>query len=250
MSVSVSQQLQPESAYRSIDPGLNIDAVLCIKERRRVARDNTVQYHGQTLQLFPGTDRPSYSGTNVEVQERLDGQLLVNCCGKILTPVEAPPLAATLRALAATSLMDSYLAMQADIDISNRISREHVKATKQCIGLGWDGDWYHNDSKKCIHRDLVKAGMERARQQGKRIGRPKVTERPEFLQRFASVVESIGPTGLSRRQAAKKLAIGYATLKRLLDARLLTAGQCASNCNPPADQKTCSNTNMYAEMLY
>ena len=116
--------------------------------------------------------------------------------------------------------MDSYMAMQADIDISDRISREHAKATKRHLGLGWDGDWYHNDSKKCIHRDLVKAGMERARQQGKRIGRPKVTERPQFLQRFASVVESIGPTGLSRRQAAKKLAIGYATLKRLLDARL------------------------------
>ena len=38
-------------------------------------------------------------------------------------------------------------------------------------------------------------------------------------QRFASVVDRIGPTGLSRRQAAKELAIGYATLKRLLDAR-------------------------------
>jgi transposase len=241
---------QPESAYRPIDPGLNIDAVLCNKEMRRVARDNTVQYHGQTLQLFPGTDRPSYSGSHVEVQERLDGQLLVNCCGKLLTPMEAPPLAATLRAVAVTDPMNSYLAMQADIDISDRISRERAKATKRYFGLGWDGDWYHNDSKKCIHRDLVKAGMERARQQGKRIGRPKVTERPEFLQRFASVVESIGPTGLSRRQAAKKLAIGYATLKRLLDARLTNAGQWAGNGDPPADQKGCGNPNMYAEVPY
>jgi putative DNA-invertase from lambdoid prophage Rac len=61
--------------------------------------------------------------------------------------------------------------------------------------------------------------MERARQQGQRIGRPRVRERPEFEQRFTEVVERIGPGGLSQRQAARDLGIGYATLKRLLDAR-------------------------------
>jgi len=44
---------QPEQAYREIGPDLNIEAILCLKERRRVARDNTVQYHQRTLQLFP-----------------------------------------------------------------------------------------------------------------------------------------------------------------------------------------------------
>lgn len=39
---------QPESAYRSVDAGLDIDAALCIKEWRKVAKDNTVQYHKQT----------------------------------------------------------------------------------------------------------------------------------------------------------------------------------------------------------
>ncbi len=68
-------------------------------------------------------------------------------------------------------------------------------------------------------RVLVKAGMERARQQGKRIGRPRVTERSEFVQRYAAVIGQLGPGGLSRRQAAQQLGIGYATLKRLLDAR-------------------------------
>ena len=42
---------QPEPSYRPIDPGLDIDAVLCFKERRRVAKDITEQYHGHTLQL-------------------------------------------------------------------------------------------------------------------------------------------------------------------------------------------------------
>ena len=71
-----------------------------------------------------------------------------------------------------------------------------------------------------MHRDLVRAGMERARQQGKRIGRPSVIEREGFHQRFAAVVEYIGREGIPRRQAAQELGIGYATLKRLLDARI------------------------------
>ena len=78
--------------------------------------------------------------------------------------------------------------------------------------------WYEDSELKRRHRELVKAGMERARQLGKRIGRPSVTERDGFPQRFAAVVERIGPGGLSLRQAAKELEIGFRTLKRLLDA--------------------------------
>jgi hypothetical protein len=85
--------------------------------------------------------------------------------------------------------------------------------------LGWDGDWYRDEAKKSIHGQLVQAGMERARQQGKRIGRPSVTERDGFSQRFVAVVKRLEQGSISRRQAARDLAIGYATLKRLLDAR-------------------------------
>ena len=66
---------------------------------------------------------------------------------------------------------------------------------------------------------MVVAGMERARQQGKRIGRPRVSERPEFEKLYTKVVERLELGGLSRRQAARDLGIGYATLKRLLDSR-------------------------------
>ena len=60
--------------------------------------------------------------------------------------------------------------------------------------------------------------MERARKMGKRIGRPSVTERDGFAERFKEVTARIGPGGLSLRQAARDLDIGFATLKRLLDA--------------------------------
>ena len=83
---------QPGSAYREVPEELDMDGVLCVKELRRVAKDNTVQYHSKTLQLFPDMDRTSYARARVEVQERLDGSLVVYCRGKMLTPVEAPPL--------------------------------------------------------------------------------------------------------------------------------------------------------------
>ena len=235
---------QPEPAYRPADPWLDVDGVLCVKEWRRVAKDNTVQYHRQTLQIFPGPDRRTYARAHVEVQERLDGQLLVCYQGKVLTPGEAPPLAATLRALAAAR-PEGEPGTQMSIDMPD-LTAEEPKANKQRTGLGWEGDWYRDESRKSIHRDLVRAGMERARQQGKRIGRPRVSERPEFSQRFAAVVLRIGLGGLSQRQAAKELAISYATLKRLLDAGLQPSDLSDSGSQP----HIVSDTDKFAEVVY
>ena len=67
-------------------------------------------------------------------------------------------------------------------------------------------------------RERVKAGMDRARRQGRQIGRPKVTDRKGFKKRFGAILERLNGGDISRRQAAKELGIGYATLKRLLDA--------------------------------
>ena len=70
------------AAYRQPDAEFDVDGVLCIKERRLVARDNTVQYRGRVLQLFPDACRPTYAGARVEVQHRLDGQVLVSHGGQ------------------------------------------------------------------------------------------------------------------------------------------------------------------------
>ena len=68
-------------------------------------------------------------------------------------------------------------------------------------------------------RERVKAGMDRARRQGKHIGRPKVTDRRGFSRRFNEVLVRLNAGDISRRKAAKELNIGYATLKRLLDGQ-------------------------------
>ena len=61
----------------------------------------------------------------------------------------------------------------------------------------------------------------RLRVEGHRIGRPRVTDRPGFSARYGAILERIRAGAVSRRQAARELDIGYATLKRLLDARSL-----------------------------
>jgi len=68
-------------------------------------------------------------------------------------------------------------------------------------------------------RERVKAGMDRARRQGKPIGRPRVTDRRGFSHRFEATSRRLTSGEISRRRAALELGIGYATLKRLLDAQ-------------------------------
>ena len=148
----------------------------------------------------------------------MDGRLLVSYRGKILTPGEAPPLDAELRSSVDAYHANGGWAMLAYEALQDPIPEKRAQASKKRIGLGWDGSWYEDEDKKRTHRDLVLAGMEQARLQGKRIGRPKVIEQEGFLQRFQVVVSRIGEGGISRRQAARELNIGYATLKRLLDS--------------------------------
>ncbi len=89
-----------EVAYRSVDEGMCLEKTLCFKYRRRVARDNTVRYRWRTLQLLPGTDRPTYAGAAVDVLEGLDDSLAVQHEGRDVPSQEAPPRPSVLRGFA------------------------------------------------------------------------------------------------------------------------------------------------------
>jgi hypothetical protein len=154
---------QEGSAYRPVPPDLDLASVLSIKERRRVARDNTVPYHGRTLQLFPGTERPSYARARVEVQERLDGRVLVAYRGTVLTPQQAPPLAAALRAYADTPRVPLW----------ENEPEEPIAPPKPPPSPVM---WYEESALKTLHRALTKQGLQRARAQGKVLGRPKISD--------------------------------------------------------------------------
>ena len=211
---------QPGQAYRPISLRLDLEGILCVKERRRVARDNTVQYRQQTLQLFPDAARSSYAGAHVEIQERLDGQILACYRGKILTPQDAPPLATTLRAQAKD--IPDYPAMWKEPPPR----KVRHRRTRVRLGpLAGDTIWYEDPVRKNKHRELTLAGMERARLAGKRIGGPTVEEREGFAEQFASVLVQLGQKAITRRQAAEELGISCPTLKRLLDDHLAATRQ-------------------------
>lgn len=89
---------QPGSAYRQLNPSTCLDDVLCFKYIRTVANDNTVQFNGATLQIMADEHRASYARAQVEVQERLDGSIVVAYQGRTLAAVPAPDGPVQLRA--------------------------------------------------------------------------------------------------------------------------------------------------------
>ncbi len=211
---------QPGQAYRPMSPGLTLDGILCIKERRRVARDNTVQYRQRNLQLFPDADKLSYAGAHVEIQERLDGQILACYKGKILTPQDAPPLAATLRAQA--NGIPDYPAMWKEPP-PPKPPRVRKWSKRMHYGpLVGETIWWEDPVRKNKHSELTRAGIERARQAGKQIGVIRVEERNGFAERFPTLLAKLEQKAMTRRQVAKELGVSCGTLRRVLNDHLAT----------------------------
>jgi hypothetical protein len=208
---------QSGQAYRPLNPEMNLEGILCFKERRRVGRDNTVQYRQRTLQLFPDADKVSYAGAQVEIQERLDGSILACYKGKILTPQDAPPLAATLRAKAKEIPDYPALWKEPPPPKSPRVTKGRKQHRKWVGPLAGEGNWFEDPVRKKIHSELTKAGMERARQAGKLIGVLRAEDREGFAEKFAPILEELERKAITRKQAARKLDISGPTLKRVLD---------------------------------
>lgn len=124
---------QPEMAYQQPQPGLCLEGILCFKHQRTVGKDNTVRLKKHAIQLLPGTDRISYAHAKVEVQERLDGNLVVAYQGNIIDTRPAPPSPFTLRARNGTCptsmlsqsqvLLRSSIAVQPDSRPNNGAKR-------------------------------------------------------------------------------------------------------------------------------
>jgi len=139
---------------------------------------------------------------------------MVYCRGELLTPVDAPPLARILR----NSHIEEIKAMVPPLidPWENEIKLPEPKTKTM---------WYSSEETKLLHSNSIEAGMKRAQQEGRRIGRPRVSERPEFDARLAGVLERINRGILSRRKGARELDIGYATLKRIIEAQSGNAEQ-------------------------
>jgi transposase len=84
------------SAYRPLGTGFDPDACFSFKYRRIVSNDNLVRLDGQLISIPSGHPARSYARALVEVQERLDGSLVVyyqgRCIARQEPPVEPRPL--------------------------------------------------------------------------------------------------------------------------------------------------------------
>ena len=167
----------------------------------------------------------------MEIQERLDGRMLACYKGKILTPQDAPPLATALRAKAKET--PDYPVLWKEPKPLKPQVRERRRRSHIYIGpLAGDGNWWEDPARKRIHSELTKAGLERARQAGKRVTLPKVEEREGFAEKFAPILERLEHKVITRKQAARELGISGPTLKRILDDCLKGIQRA-----PPADRE-------------
>jgi DNA invertase Pin-like site-specific DNA recombinase len=66
--------------------------------------------------------------------------------------------------------------------------------------------------------DRVREGMVNARRKGARIGRPAAIERPKVASQLEVVLADLAEGAISKRGACRQLAVGMATLDRILSA--------------------------------
>lgn len=69
-------------------------------------------------------------------------------------------------------------------------------------------------------RERVKAGMEKARAEGRRVGRPPKHQAPHEHRLWRSVLEALSAGHLTRKEAAKKLGVRYSTFRAALEEEI------------------------------
>lgn len=90
----------PNTAWRPIPKNINLMQILCIKEQRTVANDNTVSWHGHILQIPKSNIRPTFAKAKVEVRELITGY--VHICYHNQTIAKFSPKTIPLNALQQT----------------------------------------------------------------------------------------------------------------------------------------------------
>lgn len=67
----------PNPAWRPVPKNIDLLQILCIKEKRVVANDNTISYNGVTFQIPKSKLRSSFAKAKVEVRELINGDIHV-----------------------------------------------------------------------------------------------------------------------------------------------------------------------------
>ena len=132
----------PKTAYRPVPVELSLTETICLKDTRKVARDNTVKYQWRVLQLLPGAYRPCYAGLRVDILERADGELIIKYHGEAVDFQEAPPPSSALWGEASTCSPGPELQEAADGVVNshlNEAQRERLAALESLESSDEDG---------------------------------------------------------------------------------------------------------------
>ena len=193
------------NAYRSPDPDLNLAGILCFKHSRKVARDNTVKYNWHTLQLLPSSERSTYVGAHVVVQERLDGKLVVCYQNQIVPTQEAPPRPGVLRTLNATRGLGS-------------VTVENLAAGMDTNGIGGH-EREGLGAMTAIGRGLA-AGRLTTDRESEAVHPKAQPPRPPTPRQRArwKAVQRAKRRGLSLRAIARELGISRITVRKYVEA--------------------------------
>ena len=191
---------ESEVAYRAVDEGVRLDRVLCFKYRRRVARDNTVRYRWRTLQLLPGTDRPSYAGAAVNVLEGLDGRLAVQHEGCDIPSQEAPPRPSVLRGFAGRTTHSPI-----------------IHQPTNGLGTKWVAKLATLDANHDAEQPVATSGRNGTGRVRKAVGPRRKKPTPLQTARWKAV-QKAKRKGLSIRGIARELGIHRDTVRKYLNA--------------------------------
>ena len=191
---------ESEVAYRAVDDGMRLEKVLCFKYRRRVARDNTVRYRWRTLQLLPGTDRPSYAGAAADVLEGLDGSLAVQHEGRDIPSQEAPPRPSVLRGFAGRTTHSPI-----------------IHQPTNGLGSKWEAKLATLDANHDAEQPAATSGRNGTGRVRKAVGPRRKKPTPLQTARWKAV-QRAKRKGLSIRGIARELRIHRDTVRKYMNA--------------------------------
>ena len=191
---------ESEVAYRAVNEEMCLERILCFKYRRRVARDNTVRYRWRTLQLLPGTDRPTYAGAAVDVLEGLDDSLAVQHEGRGIPSQEAPPRPSVLRGFAGRTTHSPI-----------------IHQPTNGLGSKWEAKLATLDANHDAEQPVATSGRNETGRVRKAVGPRRKKPTPLQTARWKAV-QRAKRKGLSMRGIARELGIHRDTVKKYMNA--------------------------------
>ena len=200
---------QPEAVYRPVPDELSLTETICLKDTRKVARDNTVKYQWRVLQLLPEAERPSYAGLRVDVLERADGELMIRYQGEAVDYQEGPPPSSALWGAARACSPGSELPGGTDGGVNshlNEAQRERLAALESSESS--DQDEANDDDVATRVRGGKATPL---RRQLRRT--PTETQQARW-----EAVQQAREQGLSLRAIARNLAMAKNTAKKYASA--------------------------------